>query len=176
MQFAALRRMALQVHSSMSRAIQPFATESDGDVLYAVSTNKVFDRSLSTRDLAVVASELAWDAVLSSVPKLPPTPTLLTPQPSSKEIQKCAGTYEFYGGGKLSVHVDDGHLTAVFGGNGRIYFDDGKEYRLDAAEGGLFVIDSPARDVIRFEESNGQITELTINPGTWAVSGKRLEP
>lgn len=41
MPFWALQRLAAQVHGSMNRAIQPFATEDDGDVLYAVTTDEV---------------------------------------------------------------------------------------------------------------------------------------
>ena len=62
----ALRQMSRQIHSSMARAIQPFHTMSDGDVLYAVTTNEVSNESLDELGLGVVASELAWDAVLAS--------------------------------------------------------------------------------------------------------------
>jgi 6-aminohexanoate-oligomer endohydrolase len=61
-----LRTLGRQVHASMSRAIQPFHTLVDGDVLYAVSTNEI-DPALESIGLGVVASELAWDAVLAAV-------------------------------------------------------------------------------------------------------------
>lgn len=61
-----LRQLGRQVHASMARAIQPFHTEHDGDVLYAVTTNDVPLGDVSTTALAVLASELAWDAVLAS--------------------------------------------------------------------------------------------------------------
>ena len=61
-----LERLAIQTHTSMARAIQPFHTEHDGDVLFAVSTGEVEDAELSLLDLAVHAGEVAWDAVLSS--------------------------------------------------------------------------------------------------------------
>ncbi|HKP54962.1 MAG TPA: hypothetical protein VJ183_20190 [Chloroflexia bacterium] len=60
-----LRQFARQVHGSMSRAIEPFNTPRDGDVLWAVTTNEVDNPSLPDLALAVVASELAWDAVLN---------------------------------------------------------------------------------------------------------------
>ncbi|HET7699438.1 MAG TPA: P1 family peptidase [Candidatus Limnocylindria bacterium] len=60
-----LRSVARQVHSSMARAIQPFNTRWDGDVLFAVSTQKVADAALDEVSLGIVASELAWDAVLA---------------------------------------------------------------------------------------------------------------
>jgi L-aminopeptidase/D-esterase-like protein len=63
-----LQQFARQVHSSMARAIQPFHTLYDGDVLYAVSTNEVENPQLDEIALGVVASEVLWDAVLSVVP------------------------------------------------------------------------------------------------------------
>lgn len=71
----ALERLAVQGHGSMGRAIQPFATRQDGDVLYAVTTDEVDNPTLSPARLGLVASELAWDAVLSSVPELPQPPS-----------------------------------------------------------------------------------------------------
>jgi 6-aminohexanoate-oligomer endohydrolase len=64
-----LRQLAVQVHSSLARAIQPFHALVDGDVLFAVTTDEVENADLPAVSLAVVASELAWDAVLASVPE-----------------------------------------------------------------------------------------------------------
>ena len=61
-----LERLAIQTHTSMARAIQPFHTEHDGDVLFAVSTGEVEDGDVGMPDLAIHAGEVAWDAVLSS--------------------------------------------------------------------------------------------------------------
>ena len=61
-----LERLAIQTHTSMARAIQPFHTAHDGDVLFAVSTGEVEDEYVSVEDVAIHASEVAWDAVLSS--------------------------------------------------------------------------------------------------------------
>ncbi len=54
------------VHSSMSRAIQPFHTDQDGDTLFTVTTNEVRDESMNVTRLGTIASELMWDAVLAS--------------------------------------------------------------------------------------------------------------
>ncbi len=62
----ALRSMGRQVHTSMARAISPFQTIQDGDVLYAVTTNEVDNPTLGGIALGLVASELAWDAILAS--------------------------------------------------------------------------------------------------------------
>ena len=61
-----LERLAIQTHTSMARAIQPFHTEHDGDVLFAASTGEVEGSELSVQDLALHTSEVAWDAVLCS--------------------------------------------------------------------------------------------------------------
>lgn len=170
-----LQRLAVQVHSSMSRAIQPMATGSDGDILYAVTTDEVENPSLSSMDLGVIASEAAWDAVLNSLPAVPDLPGALANQPEPAYLRKFAGVYTFPGGGELSVGVAGGFLTARFRGHGLIYFDAEKDYRLIAADNGSFIIDSAARDVIRFEGSGGRITGLTINPGPWPIKALRRE-
>ena len=59
-----LGQLARQVHTSMARAIQPFHTSTDGDVLWALSTRASSER-VSGDVLAWRASEVAWDAVLS---------------------------------------------------------------------------------------------------------------
>lgn len=61
-----LRQLARQVHGSMSRAIEPFNTLVNGDVLYAVTTNEVPGSDVNEFVLAAAASELAWDAVFAS--------------------------------------------------------------------------------------------------------------
>lgn len=60
-----LRQLGRHVHASMARAIHPFHALEDGDVLYAVSTNEVDGDAIALTPLGVVASELAWDAVLA---------------------------------------------------------------------------------------------------------------
>ena len=62
-----LQQLGRQVHASLARAIQPFHALVDGDVLYAVSTGEVENPALDGIGLGVVASELAWDAVLRAV-------------------------------------------------------------------------------------------------------------
>ena len=63
-----LDQIGRQVHSSMARAIQPFHTIQDGDILFTATTGAVENEALqSTTDFGLVASELAWDAVLNSL-------------------------------------------------------------------------------------------------------------
>jgi L-aminopeptidase/D-esterase-like protein len=62
-----LRQLGRQVHASLARAIHPFHALVDGDVLYAVTTGTVTNERLDSVSLGVLASELAWDAVLAAV-------------------------------------------------------------------------------------------------------------
>jgi L-aminopeptidase/D-esterase-like protein len=62
-----LQQFARQVHTSMARAIQPFQTVFDGDILYAVTTNEVDNPALDAVGLGVLASEATWDAILTIV-------------------------------------------------------------------------------------------------------------
>lgn len=169
MPFWALQRLAVQVHGSMNRAIQPFATQEDGDVLYAVTTDEVENPSLTFIDMNVIASELAWDAILSTVPDIPVAPVPLEVQPTSSMLRTYVGTFEFHGGNKLLIGLEAGVLNAQIKGNGHIFFDNDRKYRLTAANNGMFIVESPARDVIRFDEVRGRVNGLTLNPGPWAM-------
>jgi L-aminopeptidase/D-esterase-like protein len=60
-----LNQMARQVHSSLARAIDPFHTMYDGDVLYAVTTNEISPAPMKYNEVSYIASELAWDSVLT---------------------------------------------------------------------------------------------------------------
>lgn len=64
-----LHQLAKHVHSSMTRAIYPFHTSVDGDVLYAVTTDEVDNPDINHFVLSHIASELAWDAVLNCFEK-----------------------------------------------------------------------------------------------------------
>ena len=165
----ALNRLAAQVHSSMSRAIQPFATQYDGDVLYAVTTDEVENSALTPLDLSTIASEVAWDAVLASVPDLPAAaPT--TRMALSPEIQRdIAGVYQFPAGGTLTISAD---LTGVFTGIRRIYFDVGRRYTLTPVGPDRLLIEGSSRDVLQVERVNGQLG-LILNPGPWNQRASR---
>jgi L-aminopeptidase/D-esterase-like protein len=93
---AALQRLAIQVHTSMARAIQPFSTESDGDTLFAASTQEVDDSELGALTLATVAGETMWDAVLASVPEEAAfAPPAAPPTVDAETLATYAGTFEF---------------------------------------------------------------------------------
>jgi len=171
----ALQRLAVQVHTSMARAIQPFATEQDGDVLYAVTTDEIDNPALSPRALGAVASELAWDAVLESVPELTEAPRRDPVQLTRERQRELEGAYEFPGGGILTVAAGSGRLGARFQGNGRIYFDAGRLYGLLPLGPDLFLVDTPAQDVIRFDRQATLIVGITLNPGAWSQRARRRD-
>ncbi len=63
-----LEQIGRQVHAAMARAIQPFHTMQDGDLLFTATTGTVENEGLkSTTDFGLIASELAWDAVINSL-------------------------------------------------------------------------------------------------------------
>ncbi|HUT23893.1 MAG TPA: P1 family peptidase [Sumerlaeia bacterium] len=62
----ALRQLAREAHSSLARAIEPFHTISDGDILWAATTDEIENPEVNYYRLSFAASETAWDAVLNS--------------------------------------------------------------------------------------------------------------
>jgi L-aminopeptidase/D-esterase-like protein len=61
-----LAPVARQIHASLARAIHPFHLRRDGDTLWMLTTNAVTDSDIAPAALGTAASELAWDAVLTS--------------------------------------------------------------------------------------------------------------
>ena len=58
-----LQQLARHVHSAMARAIYPFHTVEDGDILFAATTREVENPQINDLLLGHIASEVAWDAV-----------------------------------------------------------------------------------------------------------------
>lgn len=173
LEYASLSRLAKQVHTSMGRAIQPFATEYDGDVLIAVTTDEVDNPDLPAIDLGVVASELAWDAVLNSIPDLPAGPDATVDSFDLEAVSGIVGMYQFPGDSRLSIEVDDSGLFARFEGGVNVYFSSGETYRLLPLAKGEFIVDGPAKDVIRFDEEQDGRIKLLLNPGPWVQTAVR---
>lgn len=61
-----MRHLSKQIHTSMARAIYPFHSIYDGDVLFFVSTNEVENSELDPTHLGLHAAEVLWDAALNS--------------------------------------------------------------------------------------------------------------
>jgi L-aminopeptidase/D-esterase-like protein len=167
-----LQRLAVQVHTSMGRAIQPFSTEYDGDVLYAVSTGEVGGNdALWPPDLGVVASELMWDAVLDSVPQQPVAPPpnrLLTL--SASQLQSYDGIYDFSQFVSVRITSQGGKLFAQATGTRDAYaIGRGQKTELLPVSANEFTVPGRYPLVLRFDPTGG----LTINPGHWAQVGSR---
>lgn len=170
---AELQRLAVQVHTSMARALQPFATQFDGDVLYAVSTNELDDPDggpgLSSADLGAVAGEVMWDAVLSSVPKQPrPVPPTHF-KPAASALAPLAGDYVFSQFVTVRVSARDGRLLAQAVGP-RPAYAIGRDapVALQPVAADEFTVPGRYPLVLHFDGDR-----LVINPGHWQQIGTR---
>ena len=177
--FADLQRLAIQVHTSMSRGLQPYATEWDGDVLFAVSTGEADlpqDEQERTKSIALIpaiASEVMWDAILSSVPEQPqesPVVSVSSPLP-----EKYAGEYRFSRFVTVEVTAKNGKLFAQATGERDAYAigrDQAVELVPVSSALDKFTIAPPHRYPLTLDFSSGA---LVINPGLWAQGSKKLE-
>ncbi|WP_292649096.1 P1 family peptidase [Mesorhizobium sp.] len=177
-----LQRLAVQVHTSMARAIQPFATIGDGDVLYAVSTGEVVGEQesgvapsifggMNVGDLAAIASELMWDAILASVPEQPrAAEPLQSEPPQANELLAFAGSYYFSPFVTLQIFIKDNRLFALATGERAVYAI-GKEdpVELKPAIAGQFMV--PGRYPLTFKFDGPDC--LIVNPGHWQQIGTR---
>lgn len=164
---AQLQRLAIQVHSSMARAIQPFATLNDGDVLFAVSTAEFRDNGLNPVDLGVVASEVMWDAVLNSVPDVPTESEITRGLLSLPPLSDLRGRYRFRGSAELKIDVGQQGLMFTNTGRQRMMGLD-PEQSLNAVQASesLFRSESPLMPRFGFIERMAKL-ELVVDPGPW---------
>lgn len=176
MSSAELQRLAVQVHTSMARGIQPFASEFDGDVLYAVSTNEVDEgpgAGLPSMEIGVTASELMWDAILAAVPATQvtqplPDPGLVLPQSTLRAYE---GTYRFSHFAELTVRLESGNLIAEASGERDIFqVKTGHPRTLLAASKDTFTVERGRYPfAVKFERD-----KVIVNPGRWQQVGHRV--
>lgn len=174
---ADLQRLAVQVHTSMARAIQPFSTYTDGDTLFAASTQEVGDEATRPRlaPLDAAAAEVMWDAILASVPSDPaagpPPPAVEMP---AERLAGLAGRYGFGPRAVLDVREEGGRLLVRM--IGERFFDlQPQPVAVLAASPTEFYLDSRYHTRLAFTlDANGYATAATINPGRWAQHGERL--
>ena len=175
--FWALQRLAVQVHNSMARAIQPFGTEFDGDTLFAVSTAEVKNRAVSAADLGALASEAAWDAVLASAPVLPvsaPAPSVTL---SAAQLDACRGRYEFAPGAVAEVRQTGGGLEIIVPNRESRSLPADRWIPLRPVGPDDFELAPPGADRLRFDrDAHGHIVGLTVAPGPWPLRARRLQP
>jgi L-aminopeptidase/D-esterase-like protein len=170
---ALLQRIAVQVHTSMARGLQPFATEYDGDVLYAISTGEVDDKTpgaLTSVDLGVIASEVMWDAILASVPE---QPKAFQPNKRFKvaaaDLQKYAGEYQFSDIVSVKVSFEGGKLMAqATGARDAFAIKKAAPVELQPVAQGDFAV--PGRYPLNLRFADGK---LILNPGHWQQIGAK---
>lgn len=197
-----LNRLAIQVHASMARVIQPFNTFEDGDILYAVSTQEVNSGKNKIDDIPIigtVASRLAWDAVLSSVPKTSDLIARSAIEPINLEANSVScyvGEYKLseittaqitLNGNKLYLSTS-GELGENNFGQSSYYLDHEAKTALIPVDLDEFVYDAaPDLDVKEeertyyrckfsfFNSGSNQFDQLTLNPGKRAQIANRIQ-
>ena len=179
--YAGLRRLAVQVHTSMARAIQPFSTFDDGDVLFAASTDEVAApvnysaTTLSPNNLNTIAGETMWDAILASVPQDPD----FTPSPVATltldQMHGLTGIYEFGPQRRVQVTEEGGTLRVLALNRPVFEFDAGKPVPIVPISDTEFYVDERYHTRLSFARGpDGKVTAVTLNPGQWSQIGKRL--
>lgn len=177
--FWALQRLGVQVHNSMARGDQPMAEGDDGDTLFTVTTGKVVGATISDADmddLGILASETAWDALLASLPRLPPKTPRTNIVLSPKELDSIVASYAFSPdaiavvrrkGTALEIELT-GHTTSSS------YLSVGKPVLLTPVATDEFEIAGPREDRLHIDrDAMGAIVGITLNPGPWAVHAVR---
>ncbi len=175
----ALQRLGVQVHNSMARGDQPMAEGDDGDTLFTVTTGKVAGAVINDTDmddLGMLASETAWDALLASLPQVPPKTPRTNIVVSPKELDSIVASYAFSSdaiavvrrkGTALEIELT-GHTTSSN------YLSVGKPARLTPVATDEFEIAGPREDRLHIDrDATGAILGITINPGPWAVQATR---
>lgn len=172
---AQLNRLAAQVHTSMSRAIQPYATIVDGDVLFAVSTAEYdppeASDALSGLQIGIVASEMMWDAVLASIPEQPghiEAKKDLNLSPAT--LQSYAGEYRFSSFVSVRITERSGRLFAQATGDRDAFaITRATPVEILPVNAGLFT--APGRYPLALSFSDRG--KLVINPGLWQQVGAK---
>jgi L-aminopeptidase/D-esterase-like protein len=179
MSWANLQRLAVQVHTSLGRAIQPFNTRGDGDTLYAVSTQEVENPSLSAGNLNLHATEAAWDAVLAALPQRPARATNRPVSVSTATLNQYVGDYQFGDNANavLQITLAGPNLAARSAAALQIYeFSRTEDAPLLAESDGVFYQQNTRwEDRLQFVKDNsGRVTGLILNPGLHHIHARRV--
>lgn len=171
-----LQRMAIEVHTSMARAIQPFSTVDDGDTIFVATTEEVGPTAggLSLGALNLAASDMMWDAILSSVPDQPvfnPPPPVTVPP---RSLAKFAGHYEFSHDQMIDIWEAGGVLMLRNTGPG--FFDLLHNYAvpLTPMTDKDFYVKGQYHTRLSFVFApTGEVTGAIVNPGGWGLKGQK---
>ena len=173
--FSALQRLAIQVHNSMARAIQPFGTFADGDTLFAVTTGEVKNTALNALDLNTLASETAWDAILATAPAMPTMSARSAAAPSHAMLQAYIGRYTLAPEVTADVHWQGGELAITVAGRDSLYLPADRSIALEPWASEEFALATARGDHLRFDrDARGRISGFTVNPGPWPIRAQRL--
>ena len=170
--YAELQRLAVQVHTSMGRMIQPLATANDGDILFAVSTGEEEASSLHPTDLGVVASEVMWSAVLNSVPDLD---VVFEDTAEPLKDEDLRGRFQFAPDISLDVNARDNRVEFTPQANRELFgIEPGVTVQAKRRTGNTFAIDQMFLHAFRFERNVAGEVTLILNPGQWQQVGTRV--
>jgi L-aminopeptidase/D-esterase-like protein len=172
--YAELERLAIQVHTSMARAIQPFSTFADGDTLFAATTDQAPASALSAIDLDTMAGEIMWDAILKSAPEEPAlSPPAAAVVPDDR-LRAYAGRYDFGPHARLRVEDDNGNLTVTAERGNAFEFIIGRPVQVVPISDTEFFVRGRYQTRLSFTLGpDGHATGATLNPGPWAQAGRR---
>ncbi|MGE3873261.1 MAG: P1 family peptidase [Parvibaculaceae bacterium] len=172
--FAAVQRLGYQVHSSMGRAIQPFATGWDGDVLFAATTDEVDDPDFPEAEIATLASEVMWDALLSVNAQRNAVPLDHAGLPMLDDVD---GDYVFDRSFSLRIRRTKAGLSFdVTGKRGFFGLPQGATLHATIESNGRFLVDGPALRPFRdgaFMAEGKRISRVVVNLGHWQQTGHR---
>lgn len=174
--FAQVQRLAVQVHASMGRAIQPYSTQWDGDVLFAASTSEVDDPALHVTDLGTIAGEVMWDA-LESVFTQRPVAALGAGESGS--VGGLDGLYTFAPGAALEVQTSGATIRMkVLGDRGLFGVPAGALITAETAADGSFQLVPPETGMLsggRFFRTAAGEASLVLNPGQWQQTARKAD-
>ncbi|HME85607.1 MAG TPA: P1 family peptidase [Roseiarcus sp.] len=172
--YAELERLAIQVHTSMARAIQPFSTFADGDTLFAATTDQAPASAMSAIDLDTMAGEIMWDAILASVPQEPAFAAAPQVTVSEEQLRAYAGFYDFGPHARLKVDEDNGALSVTAMRGNVFEFPIGKPVPVSPISEAEFAVNGRYQTRLSFTLGrDGRVTGATLNPGLWAQVGQR---
>jgi L-aminopeptidase/D-esterase-like protein len=173
--WGALQRLAVQVHTSMARAVQPFSTFDDGDTLYAVSTEEVGGDTPTGIDLDTAAGETMWDAILASVPQEPAfMPPAAPVTVAAGTLARYTGTYKLGPNAVITVALADGKLSATVSGMGFFDLPENTAAPLQAISDTAFSVAGRYGPRLSFVlDAAGKVTGALVNPGKWQQAGTR---
>jgi hypothetical protein len=174
--FAVLQRLAMQVHTSTARAIQPFSTFDGGDTLFAVSTGEIVGATPGLIDLDTIAGETIWDAILASVPQepnfKPPTAPVTVPPAM---LARYAGRYRFGPQAVITIEAENGKLSATLWGVTFFDLHADRQTALVPLSDTDFYVDGRYHTRIAFVlDASGKAAGAIVNPGRWRQVGTRI--